>query len=416
MPTVKRSSRIREKNEKNECAQAPSDNSNSLSSAHTPCATKQDSERTLCPCGKDTTDRWIECSSCNQWYHTGCLGLSEDTVNKFDGPDRFYFCPRCTFSSIAQHCNPSIINFAVPCLKNYPNITSVSKSTPTDEPEQTHVSCGIDEIVDAPLHSSIDNGSQEEHIVILDNIDEQGHFLTRKKIVTEVKKTKPDINVRHAYPLAGGGIALHLCSEFDKEKALQPWPINAFNSPNLAQHKPASESNITKVYIKQVPYNTSVKDIKDSTPDAIRVERLKASGSQLQSKTIAITIEKNAVHKLVATGLDIQGINYIVSPKRSIKVFRCYKCQQFGHTGKTCKNKTSCAYCSLEHDSGICNSVIVKCANCGDNHPAYSRDCKVYKILSQKLHSIILWQHEHLTDKCQITQHIGPIDQGLCQV
>ena len=77
---------------------------------------------------------------------------------------------------------------------------------------------------------------------------------------------------------------------------------------------------------------------------------------------------------------------------------RCNRCQRYGHTQTNCKSKTMiCGKCGDNHYTKDCQisfkdiynpqgKVInedemkkVKCSNCGENHPAFSRKCKKFK-------------------------------------
>ena len=65
---------------------------------------------------------------------------------------------------------------------------------------------------------------------------------------------------------------------------------------------------------------------------------------------------------------------------------RCFKCQLFGHTVKNCKSTVEkCDKCGVNHNSRGCtldlnkDRVEVRCANCGGNHPAFSKMCESYK-------------------------------------
>jgi hypothetical protein len=59
---------------------------------------------------------------------------------------------------------------------------------------------------------------------------------------------------------------------------------------------------------------------------------------------------------------------------------RCLRCQRFGHVQHTCERPHVCPNCSKsdEHGDKPCDREV-KCLNCGGSHPAWSRDCPVWK-------------------------------------
>ena len=58
------------------------------------------------------------------------------------------------------------------------------------------------------------------------------------------------------------------------------------------------------------------------------------------------------------------------------KPLRCFKCQLYGHTKKSCKNKIRCSKCGQKgHSESECRSTSVHCYHCSGHHPSYSREC-----------------------------------------
>lgn len=62
------------------------------------------------------------------------------------------------------------------------------------------------------------------------------------------------------------------------------------------------------------------------------------------------------------------------------KPLRCFNCQRFGHTAKTCKEKRRCARCGGDHEYGKCGiGVQPKCCNCGGAHSVAYGGCEVMR-------------------------------------
>jgi hypothetical protein len=73
-----------------------------------------------------------------------------------------------------------------------------------------------------------------------------------------------------------------------------------------------------------------------------------------------------------------------------IYVLRCFKCEQYGHLARDCKNELACRICAQAHETKDCKSEEPKCVNCVNamkklnlklevDHPVWSDVCKVYK-------------------------------------
>ena len=70
---------------------------------------------------------------------------------------------------------------------------------------------------------------------------------------------------------------------------------------------------------------------------------------------------------------------------------RCYQCQQWGHTSRTCNKDTPvCGLCSGSHRTRVCvekktlQPIVKKCSNCKGDHCTASLRCPVRKALVQK--------------------------------
>lgn len=63
------------------------------------------------------------------------------------------------------------------------------------------------------------------------------------------------------------------------------------------------------------------------------------------------------------------------------QLIQCFHCQKLGHNKHSCpyiNNKPTCLRCNGEHEHKNCRIVdptLFKCANCGGNHPAVSKQC-----------------------------------------
>jgi len=61
-----------------------------------------------------------------------------------------------------------------------------------------------------------------------------------------------------------------------------------------------------------------------------------------------------------------------------LQLTQCYKCQKWGQRALQARGKETCAKCSNEHATQGCKkdeTNELKCANCGDTHPAWHCDC-----------------------------------------
>lgn len=80
----------------------------------------------------------------------------------------------------------------------------------------------------------------------------------------------------------------------------------------------------------------------------------------------------------------------VEAPHVTRAIPQCMRCQKYGHTKNYCRNTPRCVKCADKHLTSDCprktQGEAVKCANCGDQHPANYRGCTVHKQLQQQLH------------------------------
>ena len=113
----------------------------------------------------------------------------------------------------------------------------------------------------------------------------------------------------------------------------------------------------------------------------ISIKPLKNNASLYQAEikisTKLRSLLKNHGHKVGV------GLQYCTVCDR-INVYRCCKCQEYGHFASKCLNDFSCADCAGDHSTSDCsNNNLSKCANCAkagliDQHKSYDPKCPVY--------------------------------------
>jgi hypothetical protein len=119
---------------------------------------------------------------------------------------------------------------------------------------------------------------------------------------------------------------------------------------------------------------------KKATITKINWLRVPKEGAKLASVILEFSSPQTA-NKAIEEGVLWDSNRYqALLYDRSLRVRQCFNCQQYGHIGTSCANKTKCVYCAGEHQSRDCTTRIhgdKKCANCEGTHPAWSEDCEV---------------------------------------
>ncbi|KAJ7247984.1 hypothetical protein C8J57DRAFT_1522548 [Mycena rebaudengoi] len=208
------------------------------------------------------------------------------------------------------------------------------------------------------------------------------------------------ITARSARRLRSGDITLQLRSSQDAElirENTKEW------LPRLA---PDAWTYIPKfnVVINGMPAtfdptsDTAIRTLEDDNPEILlpfsieRARWLRTPKSNAGSIIIELKDTRSA-NQAIDSGLSSNYSLFTVH-KLTSKLTQCFKCQDYGHIAKLCKETTvKCTLCAGDHDmksckfghqhSDTCESNCSlpaehrehRCANCGSNHPSYDRLC-----------------------------------------
>ena len=102
---------------------------------------------------------------------------------------------------------------------------------------------------------------------------------------------------------------------------------------------------------------------------------IRRNDETIQTHTYILTFEKPSIPKEIRIGNTVERVKqYIQAP------LRCFKCQKFGLYREICRGRKVCEKCGErdpDHMENECKNI--KCANCHEEHPAFSRSCAIYK-------------------------------------
>ena len=102
---------------------------------------------------------------------------------------------------------------------------------------------------------------------------------------------------------------------------------------------------------------------------------IRQNDQTIQTHTYILTFEKPPIAKEIRIGYTIEKVEqYIQAP------LRCFKCQKFGHYKEICRGHQVCDKCGERDPDQMENECKnIKCANCHEEHAAFSRICAIYK-------------------------------------
>ncbi|CAH1787690.1 unnamed protein product, partial [Owenia fusiformis] len=172
-----------------------------------------------CPCNKDCDSLYLNCSNCDQWWHSDCLGLGKhkeecEILSIYAQSDTVFNCPYCIINSITLQAplKPQI------CKTKEVKVTVEAKPKPTPNKRSK---------------DTTEEVNLGRNIIIVDNIKNPGLFKDSITIKKEINKFKPSVKITHCYQLCRGGIAIHLADPDQRSLLLSSWPEDAFGGSGL---------------------------------------------------------------------------------------------------------------------------------------------------------------------------------------
>ncbi|KAG8237929.1 hypothetical protein J437_LFUL017459 [Ladona fulva] len=212
-----------------------------------------------------------------------------------------------------------------------------------------------------------------------------------------------------------------LSCEMQAAVKLEEWSKNKVSYSDVVKDLQKESQDKKEVIImakddKKIEDVEMIKEIVKKTinpgQDFIRVERMRRAGTKkliIETKTQE---EKDKIYKgelkqrLEAQGLKVEALKKKIQRetliskdkiyegwmshyvKDYLNVTRCYKCQGFGHTAQSCREKKDiCPYCAKaghRYDDCPNKDKDEVCANCHrfgkeDSHSTSDRDCPAYR-------------------------------------
>ena len=108
----------------------------------------------------------------------------------------------------------------------------------------------------------------------------------------------------------------------------------------------------------------------------VRRISIKKENQTILTNTYIMQFDRPTIPKEIKIGYNIEKVEpFIPNP------LRCFKCQKFGHHEDACNGRAVCGRCGRrdpDHTANECR-LDCRCANCGEDHPAYARACKTWK-------------------------------------
>lgn len=201
------------------------------------------------------------------------------------------------------------------------------------------------------------------------NFSKDSPFLINKIIINAIGEPK-DIQ-----KLPSGELLVEAAKEIQATQLLKLELLGNFSvkvTPHLTRN--LSKGVISHSELLNCPEEEILEHLSDQNIIAVKRITIKRDGQNLPTKHLIVTFNQPDLPKYVKVAYFRCSVRpYIPNP------LRCFQCQRFGHSQRSCRGTLTCARCAEKgHTSEECKKTEC-CINCKGNHPAYSRTCKKWK-------------------------------------
>ncbi|CAL1281252.1 unnamed protein product [Larinioides sclopetarius] len=223
-------------------------------------------------------------------------------------------------------------------------------------------------------------------------------FLVNKLIISTIGEVA-DIKKLRSGDLLIETNSKKQATTLSKLSTLGTWPVS------VSLHKTLNFSRgvISEQTLVQHSDNELQEELKSQGVCVARRILIRRNGQLIPTKHVVLTFENPILPKYIKAGyLRCNVRPYIPNP------LRCFQCQRYGHSRQSCRGKPSCAKCAAtDHDTSSCTSDSVKCVNCANSHPAYSKSCPKWQ-MEKEILALKIKNHINFAEARQIVNDRMP--------
>ena len=220
--------------------------------------------------------------------------------------------------------------------------------------------------------------------VVISNIKSRDLIKHSSVIKHNFNKLFSQMKIKNSFITARGSVFVELTSQSDADKVVADWKSTYFSGTDS---DPTSAKLLLDKDAQGLVRSVPLEYTDGQIETAIQQNFPGAQAQRFVSKakgelyTVLISFVNNeqlecALNNQIVIEHSVFEVSRF-TPRKS--VIRCFRCLQFGHISKLCKNETACKFCSKNHLAESCpDKTVLKCVNCGGAHSSYDKTCKTF--------------------------------------
>lgn len=364
-------------------------------------------------CGKcanpiSRRDSCVSCCVCKKEYHSTCISKSLEfleLLNKIEGLSwKCHECIKVNEFDISKLIDEKILN----AISTLNDTVERLKADILKLTENKTCNCDESKVSEnKPKYSDILKNKTNPAVIIQPRNQSQEYSQTRSELLKKINPVSSNIQLSKVVNVKNGGVLVSCSNKNENEKFKKMVEENLSDSYVIREvhgvHPRVRIVGITEKYQENELLECIIKCNSDLILENSVCKLIKLCPTK-KNKDIyqaVLQIDKNTYGRVSRVGnLFVNYDSCVVFD--AIEVYRCYNCNEFHHSSKTCKNPVVCPLCGKNHDIKACKSKSVTCSNCvklnekqnievSVDHAAWNiKLCSAYKRACEKVKSDIL--------------------------
>lgn len=353
----------------------------------------------------ETCSGTISCEFCKKQFHVVCVSKTVDILDVLNSvPGLLWRCDECVKSCISI---------------NNTEVTNLLESTVIDalrsiRAELSSLKSDVSKVAKEPVtippttrNADVVNNKTFPAVIVQPKNKAQEIKQTKSELMHNINPTDNSIHLTKVKHIKDGGILIACKSKEENEKIMklvQETMSDSYAVKEVAGINPRlcivglSEKYTEEMLQYQIRNCNPEIFSKYSDCKIVKIFPTKKNAAIFQAVS---QIDRNVYDIILKADNLFVGYDSC-RVYDALEVSRCYNCNEFNHSSKSCNNSLSCPLCGGNHNVKSCRSQLRNCTNCvklsgaqgsttSCDHAVWDRSvCTAYKIALTKLKKDLL--------------------------
>ncbi|KAK9879967.1 hypothetical protein WA026_016661 [Henosepilachna vigintioctopunctata] len=307
----------------------------------------------------------VSCDACKKPYHIICVTETENLLELLRNiPGLSWKCMSCIKSCITLN-SEELINLLDNRIKNA--VASLESQIVTMKSDMANNSGGSLPIQPkVKKYSDVLKDKSQPAVIIRPRKNDQPLVQTKSDILRHLNPTSENLQLTKVKTVKDGGLLI-ACHDNSKVKQIiegelaDTYEIKEVSGIHPRLRVVGMAENLSENNLRSNILSTNSKIFQNGSEfKVVKIFPTKKNPNIWQS---IVQVNKSDYERALQSGNVFVGLTSC-SVYDAVEPHRCFKCNEFNHTSRSCRKTLSCPICSEAHELKECKSKSKKCSNC----------------------------------------------------